>query len=143
MVGIDYFTKWFEEIPLVNVDQENVIEFIQKHIIYRFGIPETITTDQGSVFIGRKMQEFATEMGFKLLTSTPYYAQANGQVEAENKVIISLIKKHVGKKPKNWHKILDQIFWACRTSPKEATRMTPFRLTCSHDAVFPVESCLQ
>ena len=60
LVGIDYFTKWIEAIPLVNVDQENVIEFIQKHIIYKFRILETITNDQGSVFIGRKMQEFAT-----------------------------------------------------------------------------------
>ncbi|XP_050909525.1 uncharacterized protein LOC127123340 [Lathyrus oleraceus] len=61
----------------------------------RFGIPEMITTDQGSVFTGRKMQDFTKEMGIKLLTSTPYYAQANGQVEAANKVIISLIKKNV------------------------------------------------
>ena len=30
----------------------------------------------------------------KLLTLTPYYAQANGQVEATNKILISLIKKH-------------------------------------------------
>src|SRR3954468_1650858 len=82
LVGIDYFTKWVEAIPLANVDQEAVIEFIQKHIIYRFGIPESITTDQGSVFTGRKMQDFAKEIGFKLFTSTPYYAQANGQVEA-------------------------------------------------------------
>ena len=76
--------------------------------------------DQGSVFSGRKMQEFASEMGIKLLTSTPYYAQANGQVEAANKTIISLIKKHVGSKPKNWHLTLDQVLWACRMSPKEA-----------------------
>ena len=82
-------------------------------------------------------------MGFKLLTSRPYYAQANGQVEATNKVIINLIKKHVGKKPKNWHKTLDQILWACRTSPEEATGTTPFRLTYGHDAVLPVEICLQ
>lgn len=101
LVGIDYFTKWVEAIPLVNIDQETVIEFIQNHIIYRFGIPETITTDQGSVFTGRKVQEFAQEIGFKLLTSTPNYTQENGQVEAANKVIISLIKKHVGKKTKN------------------------------------------
>ena len=47
------------------------------------------------------MQEFAKNMGFKLLTSTPYYAQENGQVEAANKVIIGLIKKRVGRKPKN------------------------------------------
>lgn len=107
LVGIDYFTKWIEVIPLPNMGQEDVIELIQKHIIYRFGIPETFTTDQGSIFTGRKMQEFAKEMGFKLLTYTPYYAQA--KVEAANKVIIGFIKKHVGKKPRNWHKTLDQI----------------------------------
>lgn len=97
LVGIDYFTKWIEAIPLENVDQEVVIEFFQNHIIYRFGILETITTDQGLVFTGRKVQEFANEMGFKLLRSTPYYAQENGQVEATNKVVIALNKKHVGR----------------------------------------------
>lgn len=51
-----------------------IIEFIRKHIVYRFGIPETITTDQGSLFTDQKMQEFASEMGIKLLTLTPYYA---------------------------------------------------------------------
>ncbi|KAK2416116.1 protein NYNRIN [Trifolium repens] len=137
LVGIDYFTKWIEAIPLPNVDQEAVINIIQNHIIYRFGIPETITSDQGSVFTGRKMQEFAQEIGFKLLTSTPYYAQANGQVEAANKIIINLIKKT--QKPRNWHKTLDQVLWACRNSPKESTSTTPFRLTYGHDAVLPIE----
>ena len=77
------------------------------------------------------------------LTSTPYYAQANGQVEAANKVVISSIKKHVGKKPRNWHKTLDQILWACRTCLKEAIGTTPFRLTYGHDAVLLVEIHLQ
>ena len=85
----------------MNVDQEVVIEFIQRNIIYRFGIPETITTDQGSAFTSRKMQEIPNEIRIKLLTFMPYYAQANGQVKAVNKVVIGLIKKHVGKKPKN------------------------------------------
>ncbi|KAK2395721.1 hypothetical protein QL285_057430 [Trifolium repens] len=143
LVGIDYFTKWIEAIPLPNVDQEAVINFIQNYIIYRFGIPETITTDQGSVFTGRKMQEFAQEIGFRLLTSTPYYAQANGQVEAANKIIINLIKKHIAQKPRNWHKTLNQVLWACRNSPKESTNTTPFRLTYGHDAVLPVKIHLQ
>jgi hypothetical protein len=82
-------------------------------------------------------------MGFKLLTSMPYYAQANGHVEAVNKVVISLIKKHVGKRPRNWHKTLDQVLWECRTSPKEATNSTPFRMTFGHDAVLPVKIYLQ
>lgn len=36
LVGIDYFTKWIDEIPLVNVDQDAIIDFIQRHIIYKF-----------------------------------------------------------------------------------------------------------
>ena len=143
LVGIDYFTKWIEAVALPKVDQETVISFIQNHIIYRFGLPETITTDQGTVFVGQKMQDFANEAGFKLLTSTPYYAQANGQVEAANKIIISLIKKHIAQKPKNWHNTLDQVLWACRNSPKESTNSTPFRLTYGHDAVLPVEIMVQ
>lgn len=61
LVGIDYFTKWVEAIALPIVTQDAVIEFIQQNIIYRFGLPETITTDQGSIFTGRKMVKFAEE----------------------------------------------------------------------------------
>lgn len=77
------------------------------------------------------------------MTTTPYYAQPNGQVEATNKVLIGLIKKHVGKKPRNCHNTLDQILWACRTSPKEATNSTPFRLIYRYDAMLPFEIYLQ
>src|ERR1044072_6122043 len=38
LVGIDYFIKWVEAVALTNVDQEFVIDFIQNHIICRFGI---------------------------------------------------------------------------------------------------------
>jgi len=41
------------------------------------------------------MVQFANQMRLKLLTSTLYYAQANGQVVAANKGIITLIKKKV------------------------------------------------
>lgn len=64
------------------------------------------------------MQELTIEVRIKLLTFTPYYAQENGQVIVVNKIIILLIKKHVGKKLKNCHKTLDQVLWACRTSHK-------------------------
>lgn len=127
----------------MKVDQKAIIELIERNIIYIFGVPETITTYQGSIFTGRKMQEFASKMGIKLLTLMPYYAQANGQVEVAKKTIISLIKKHVGRKPKNWHQTLEQVIWDCCTSPKEVTTTTPFRLTYGHEDVFPVEIYLQ
>jgi transposase InsO family protein len=53
-------------------------EFVKEHIIYRFGIPQTITTDQGTQFTSSEFRDFAESMGIKLLNSYPYYAQANG-----------------------------------------------------------------
>jgi hypothetical protein len=47
LVATDYFTKWTEVVPLKNMTltHKEVIEFITEHIIHRFGIPQTLTTD--------------------------------------------------------------------------------------------------
>ena len=88
LVATDYFTKWVEAIPLKKVTSANMIDLVKEHIVYRFGIPQTITTDLGTMFTSGEFDEFAISMGIKVLNSSPYYAQANGKVEASNKGII-------------------------------------------------------
>ena len=44
--------------PLKNVTNREVIEFITEHIIHRSGIPQTLTTDQGSLFLSKEMRAF-------------------------------------------------------------------------------------
>jgi len=92
---MDYFTKWVEAVPMRLVATKDVIDFVKEHIIHRFGIPQTITTDGGSVFISAELRKFADDMGFKLIRSSPYYAQANGQAEASNQSLIKLIKRKI------------------------------------------------
>lgn len=86
LFGIDYFTKWVEVVPLINVNQKTIINFIQNYIICKFWIPETLTTDKGTCFTGWKLIEFALDLGIKVLKYTPCYAQANGQVKAAKKI---------------------------------------------------------
>jgi hypothetical protein len=81
----NYFTKWTEVVPLKNMAHKKLIGFIQEHNIYRFGMPQTLTTDQGSSFMSHQFKEFADSLKIKLLNSSPYYAQANEQVESSNK----------------------------------------------------------
>jgi hypothetical protein len=99
LLATDYFTKWAEAIPLKKVTSENMVEFVKEHIIYRFGIPQTITTDQGTQFRSSEFREFAESMGIKLLNSSPYYAQ---QAEASNKIMIKIIQKKIDHKQKRW-----------------------------------------
>ena len=56
-----------------------MIQFIKEKIIYRFGIPQSITTDQGTMFTEDGMTYFAKDYGIQLIRSTPFYAQENGQ----------------------------------------------------------------
>ncbi|GKU89586.1 hypothetical protein SLEP1_g3710 [Rubroshorea leprosula] len=129
IVATDYFTKWVEAKPMKKVNQYDVIKFIKEDIIHRFGLPETITIDQGTVFVSHQVEAFAKEMGFRLLNSTPHYAQANGQAEASNKVVINFLEKMVDDNPRRWHELLSETLWAYRT----------FALTYGHDAVLPME----
>ena len=105
---------------------QNMVSFVQEHIIYRFGIPQTIMTDQGSMFTLGEFEEFATSMGIKLLNSSPYYAQANGQAEASNKGIIKLIKRKIDYCPRKWHLVLHEALWAYRMACDRSTKISPY-----------------
>jgi hypothetical protein len=108
-----------------------MVEFVKENIIYRFGIPQTITTDQGTQLTSLEFREFAESMGIKLLNFSPYYAQANGQAEASNKIMIKIIQKKIDHKPKRWHSVLNEVLWAYRMAPHE--------LVYGHHAVLPWE----
>lgn len=73
------------------MDQAAVIKFMAEHIIHRFGIPETIISDQTQYFVGKDLAKFAHEMEITLTHSSPYFAQGNGQAEATNKILKAII----------------------------------------------------
>jgi hypothetical protein len=82
-----------------------LIGFVTKHIIHRFDIPQTLTTDQGMSFMSREICEFAKLYKIKLLNSSPYYDQA----KSSNRTLISLIKKKIYDHPRHWHKVLSEV----------------------------------
>jgi hypothetical protein len=135
----DYFTKWVEAVPMKLVASKDVINFVKEHVIHRFGIPQTITTDGGSVFILEEFKKFAADMGIKLIRSSPYYAQANGQAEASNQSLIKLIKRMIDEYPRRWHEVLLEALWAYRISCHGATNTSPYHLVYGQEAVLPWE----
>jgi hypothetical protein len=139
LLATDYFTKWVEAIPLKRVTSEIMIEFVKENIVYRYGIPQTITTDQGTQFTSSEFKDFAESMGIKLLNSSQYYAQANGQAEASNKIMIKIIQKKIDQKPKRWHSVPNEALLAYRMAPHGATQTSPYELVYEHHAVLPWE----
>jgi transposase InsO family protein len=132
---MDYFTKWVEAVPMKLVTSNDVISFVKEHVIHRFGIPQTITTDGGSVFISEEFRKLAADVGIKLIRSSPYYAQANGQAEASNQSHIKLIKRKIDEHPRRWHEVLSEALWAHRISCHGATKTMPYHLVYGQEVV--------
>jgi hypothetical protein len=61
--------------------------------------------------MSQQFREFASSLKTKLLNSSPYYAQANGQAKASNKIVIGLIKKKIEERPRRWHEVLSEALW--------------------------------
>jgi hypothetical protein len=93
--------------------------------------------------MSHQFREFGEYMKIKLLNSSPYYVQANGQAEASNMVLIMIIKKRTKDNPRRWHQKLSEALWEHRTSRHGTTTVTPFELVYGQEAVLPVEIGLQ
>ena len=109
IVAVYYFTKWAEAMPTYAEDRKTTGLFLFNHIIGRFIIPRAIVTDHGSHFQNKMMVELSVKLGFHHDNSTLYYPQANGQVEAINKVLKTMLQQMVGKAKSNWNL---QLFFA-------------------------------
>jgi transposase InsO family protein len=93
--------------------------------------------------MSHQFKEFAESLRIKLLNSSPYYAQANGQAESSNKTLIKLIKKKIEESPRHWHEVLSEALWVHRTARHGVIKVTPFELVYGQEAVLPVEINLQ
>ncbi|KAM2649241.1 hypothetical protein TB1_002261 [Malus domestica] len=139
IVATDYFTKWVEASAVKSITSAAVKKFIETKILHRFGVPETIVTDRGPFFISKEVEEFASKYKIKMIQSSPYYPQSNGQAESSNKILENIIKRMVINSPEKWHEKLGNTLWAYRTSKRAGTGTTLYALTFGQDAVLPME----
>ncbi|XP_019200068.1 PREDICTED: uncharacterized protein K02A2.6-like [Ipomoea nil] len=139
IVAIDYFTKWVEAEPLVSITAARCKRFVEKNILYRFGIPFQVITDNGRHFEAREFSEILAGWGVKHSRVAVSYPQANGQVENANRTILDGLKKKLEVAGGAWVEELDGILWAYRTTPRRATGETPFALAYGFEARAPVE----
>ncbi|XP_010236364.1 uncharacterized protein K02A2.6-like [Brachypodium distachyon] len=94
LVAIDKFTKWIEAMPITNSTGTTAVLFFRS-IIFRFGVPHSIITDNGSNFISKEFQDFCDEMGIHLNYTTVVHQQTNGQAEKANGLLKTGIKKRL------------------------------------------------
>jgi transposase InsO family protein len=131
LVAIDKFSKWVEVRPITNLRAEQAVTFFTD-IVYRFGVPNSIITDNGSQFTGRKFLEFCDKFHIHVDWAAVAHPQTNSQVERANGMILQGLKPRIfdrlNKSGRKWLQELPAVVWSLRTTPSRATGFTPFFL---------------
>jgi hypothetical protein len=142
LVAVNKFSKWIEARPIINVLSEEAVSFFTD-IIYRFGIPNTIITDNSTPFAGKKFLNFCDDNHIRVDWSAVAHPKTNGQVERANSMILQGSKPRIFKRldmfRARWVAELPSVLWSLHTTPSRATGFTPFFMVHGSEAVLPTD----
>jgi hypothetical protein len=127
LVAVDKFTKWVEASLVTTQDSTAAINFI-KSIVFRFGAPRCIITDNGTNYTLKEFKNYCEGLGIKLKFASVAHPKTNGQVKKANGLICNGIKKRLlaplEKAKHAWVDELPSVLWSLRTTPNAATQET-------------------
>jgi hypothetical protein len=133
LVAIDKFSKWVEVRPITNIRAEQTVTFFTD-IVYRFGVPNSIITDNGSQFTGRKFLEFCDKFHIRMNSII-----TDSEAREKGRILNPRIFDRLNKSGRKWLQELPTVVWSLRTTPSRATGFTPFFLVHGAEVVLPTD----
>ncbi|GJT46413.1 reverse transcriptase domain-containing protein [Tanacetum coccineum] len=125
-VAMDYITQVIEAKPVATITRNQVKKFVWENIVYRFGLPREIISDNGKQFRDNPFRDWCEKLCIQQHFASVKHPQTNGLVEIANRILGEGIKARLGKDNKNWLEEISHVLWAHRTRSNPVTRDTPF-----------------
>ncbi|KAL0430801.1 UNVERIFIED_CONTAM: Pol polyprotein [Sesamum radiatum] len=139
IVAVEYFTKWVEAEKLAKKSEKEVINFVWKNIICRFGIPRVLISDNGTQFQGKAIMAWCKELKIQQDFIAVGNPQVNDQTKVTNCTILQHLKMIMERAKGLWVEELPGVLWAYGTTPRSSTGETPFCLVYGTEAIIPAE----
>eukprot|EP00253_Pinus_taeda_P001724 PITA_01724 len=131
-ISLHPFEKW-------EIDFVGPIQPPGKKTGARFGCSKLLMSDRGTHFLNETISALTKEFQFYHQKSTPYHPQANGTVEAFNKILENVLTRVYNAKRNDWDVYVPTVLWAYRTICNKLTKQTSFRLVYGVEAAMPME----
>lgn len=123
LVAVDYFSRYIELSFMTQTTAKNTI-FEIRAMIGRHGYPRTLTADNGPQFKSEEFRDFCAKEGIELNVTTPYWPQANGEVERQNRSLMKRIKISI-QEERDWKEDLLIYQAAYHSTPHSVTGEAP------------------
>lgn len=119
LITVDYFSQYFEVDYLSDITSFSILAKLKAHFA-RYGLPDTIYSDNGRQLISREFNDFCKKHDIKHETCSPGNSKANGAAEASVKIAKRLMKKCNSDKQDPYMALLN-----LRNTPQEGMDYSP------------------
>ena len=126
LCGTDACTHFPFAMPLKRVDSVTIAEALLSQFNI-FGHPNKVISDNGANLTSDIMKEIYKVYGIKS-QQIPVFCPTNNSVqERSHQVIKSILRKLCSEQPRQWHRYIDPLLFAIRTT-ENSNGYTPFEL---------------
>ncbi|WVZ97817.1 hypothetical protein U9M48_043327 [Paspalum notatum var. saurae] len=120
-VIIGRFTKSAHFIPVKTTYRaKQYAELYITRIVSLHGVPLTITSDRGSLFLSRFWEQLQTALGTNLIHGSAYHPQMSGQVERVNQILEDMLRACALTYSTKWDECLPLAEFAYNNAIKRA-----------------------
>ena len=129
VVFIDRLSKMAHFVPATaSLSSERLAKLFVDHIFRLHGMPKSIISDRDSRFMSRFWKAVFDSLGTKLLYSSAYHPQTDGQTERTNRTMEQMLRMYVQRNPEEWDCYLAPIEFAYNNAIQASTGYSPFFL---------------
>ncbi|RMB88636.1 hypothetical protein DUI87_34975 [Hirundo rustica rustica] len=128
LVIVDQLTHWVEAFPSPRATAQTVARRLLEEIVPRYGIPDSIDSDQGTHFTSKIIKHLAEALGIRWEYHTPWHPQSSGQVERMNQTLKAQLSKLILETKMSWVRCLPLALLNVRTQPHSGSGLSPFEM---------------
>ncbi|XP_037567177.1 uncharacterized protein K02A2.6-like [Dermacentor silvarum] len=92
IVAVDYYSRFFELEELCGTQTKHVVQFLS-NLFARYGITDILRSDNGPQYSSLEFLQFMSSWGVRHVTSSPHYAQSNGEAERAVQTAKNIIRE--------------------------------------------------
>ena len=139
LVATCHFTKWVEIFDLPDQTASTCARVLLNEVFARYGICNTLHSDQGRNFESGIFQDLCRMLGIKKTRTSARNPRCNGQTERFNRTLVRMIKAYLKNEQTDWDLHLGCLAAAYRSTPHESSQMTPNLLMLGREVRLPAE----
>jgi hypothetical protein len=127
--NVDSVSKQAHLIPThTTINVEGATQLYLREVWKHHGLPQAVLSDQGSQFIAEFTCELYRLLGIKLVISTAYHPQTDGQTEHVNQELKGYLQIFTSQRQDDWDKLLPLGKFAHNNHVHSSTQHTPFMI---------------